>query len=144
VLVSTKVQQRYHVTAQIEVHCPPGIEFKLEDIDLLKHGSFRDAEGALELAVGGTLGELRKLALASEPLHALIQTAEHEPDATSAIIRLEASPHQLREMAQAARSSAQEPTAAELIENSAWLRAALSFHEYEPRNLEILDEPVWP
>jgi hypothetical protein len=141
---SSQTEQRYHVTAEIEVRCPPGLEFKLEDVDLVKQGSFRDAEGPLDLTLGSTLGELRKLALASEPLHALVRKVEAEEDTTPAMIRLHASPRLLARMADAARVFPDEPTAEDLAGNHAWLRAALSFEEYEPGDLTLVEgEPAW-
>src|SRR5581483_4838371 len=120
-------EQRYHVTADIEVHCPPALEFRVEDLEIVKQGSFRDAEGPLNLTVGGTLGEIRKLALASDPLHALVREAEAAEDATAA-----------------ARASEDEPTPDDLVENQAWLRAALTFEEYEPEALVLVQgEPAW-
>ncbi|GEM_PF-6302966 len=137
-------EQRYHVTADIEVHCPPALEFRVEDLEIVKQGSFRDAEGPLNLTVGGTLGEIRKLALASDPLHALVREAEAAEDATPAVLKLHASPRLLRRMAAAARASEDEPTPDDLVENQAWLRAALTFEEYEPEALVLVQgEPAW-
>lgn len=137
-------EQRYHVTADIEVHCPPALEFRVEDVEIVKQGSFRDAEGPLDLTIGSTLGELRKLALASDPLHALVRRAEDVEDTRPALIKLHATPRLLRRMAHATQGSREEPTAEELVENEAWMRAALTFEEYEPDALILVQgEPAW-
>jgi hypothetical protein len=98
----------------------------------------------MDLALGSTLGEIRKLALASDPLHALVRGAEEQEDQTPAVIRLHATPRLLARLAAAASTTPGEPTAEDLAENQAWLRAALSFDEYEPEALILLsDEPAW-
>lgn len=141
-MIATEREQRYHVTADIDVRAPPGIEFRLEDIDLVKKGSFHDAEGDFALALGSTLGELRKLALVSDALHDLVRRHDEAPDGTPAILRLVATRPLLARMAQAV-PRAGEPDAEALVNNEAWLRAALSFDEYEPEALELIERPAW-
>ena len=138
------IEQRYHVTGDIDVMCPPALQFRLEDIDLVKRGSFRDPEGPLEVSFGSSLGELRKLALASDPLHQLVLEHEEEPDDRPAVLRLRAPPPLLRRMASAARRFPDEPTPEQLVGSQAWLRAALSFDEYEPVRLDLVEgAPAW-
>jgi len=138
-----QTSQRYHLTGEIGIRAPPGLEFQIEDLDLVKRGSFHDAQGSLELTLGSTLGELRKLALASDALHALVREREDLPDETPARLRLHASRGQLARMADAARVHPDEPTAEELATNEGWLREALSFEAYEPDALEVVRDPAW-
>ena len=136
-------EQRYHVTAEIGIRAPPGVEFQLEDIELVKHGSFHDAEGEMDIELGSTLGELRKLALVSDQLHEMVARVT-APDEQPAILHLRATPPLLRKMAIACAAIPGEPTPDQLVENQAWLRAALSFDEYEPRSLDVLERPpLW-
>jgi hypothetical protein len=136
-------EQHYHLTAEIGIRAPPGIEFRIEDLDLRKRGSFQDAQGPLELTLGGTMGELRKLALASDALHALVATREDLADEAPAILRLHASPRQLARMADAMGDARDEPTPEDLVANEAWLREALTFASYEPDAIEPVETPTW-
>lgn len=138
------VEQDWELTADIAVRAPPGIEFRVEHVGIHKDGSFRDATGTFEVVVGATLGELRKLALASDALHELVRAAELEPDDAPALLRLRASPKQLKRLARAAKLTGEEPTADDLALNDAWVQAALMLQDYEPQALVLLEgEPDW-
>lgn len=125
------------LTGEIDLTLPDHRVARCTSVQLARDGSMRSGEGALRLALGGPIGELRKLAQVSAPLRGLLETARDADDERAGEIRLIATRSLLEELGRAAREMPPTAGVADLLSSPEWAMLLFSLDQYDPESIGV-------